>query len=141
MTTHTVDPTAFRAAFPEFVALADSAVLAYAGMASASMTTDDGALIYGATLDLALQLMTAHMARLMVMAAAGKSGAPVTSASEGAVSVSMVAPPVRSAWGYWLSQTPYGQQLLSLLQVAGAGGLLIGGLPERAAFRKVGGVW
>lgn len=65
----------------------------------------------------------------------------MTSASEGSVSVGMMAPPAKNGWQFWLSSTPYGVQLGALLGVASAGGVFIGGSEERAAFRKAGGVW
>jgi hypothetical protein len=53
----------------------------------------------------------------------------------------MQAPPAANAWQYWLNTSPYGMQLLALLQAKGVGGLYVGGLPERDAFRKVYGVF
>ncbi|MNJ79317.1 hypothetical protein D3C77_772930 [compost metagenome] len=44
-------------------------------------------------------------------------------------------------WSYWLGMTPYGMQLMALLKVCTGGGLYVGGLPERAAFRSVGGIF
>lgn len=105
-------------------------------------------MLNGGALQLALDMMTAHIATLMNPQAAegGAAGVPtgggiVTSASIGAVSVGVAAPPTKDMWEYWLGQTPYGQQLLALLKVKAVGGFYVGGLPERAAFRKVGGVF
>lgn len=96
-------------------------------------------------------LMTAHLMQLAVPPAAagggvnsaesGPQSGPIQSATEGSVSVSFVPPPVKSGLQYWLSSTPYGTQLWALLCIAGAGGFYIGGLPERSAFRKVGGTF
>lgn len=89
-----------------------------------------------------LNYLTAHFMKLNVMMAAG-GGAGVTGVVTGAtvdkVSVTMAAPPVRSGWQQWLSQTPYGALLWALLSLRSAGGCYIGGRPERDAFRKVGG--
>jgi hypothetical protein len=99
----------------------------------------------GDSLQTALDLMTAHLATLLGPANAtsedAAGGGLVTNASIGAVSVGMMQPPVSSMWGYWLAQSPYGQALLALLQIKGVGGFYVGGLPERSAFRKVGGVF
>ena len=141
MATHVIDPATWRGQYPEFAGLVDATVTAYVSMASVHLSPDDGLILSGSAVDLALGLMTAHIAKLMTMAAAGNSGAPVTSASEGAVSVSMVAPPAKSGWQFWMAQTPYGQMLWALLAATTAGGFVVGGLPERSAFRKVGGVW
>lgn len=90
----------------------------------------------------ALHLMSAHLVftSSKAMQNNGTSGA-IQSASEGSVSVSFTAPPARNGWEFWLSSSPYGVQLWALLNQAGSGGLYIGGLPERKAVRKVGGVF
>jgi hypothetical protein len=64
-----------------------------------------------------------------------------TSASVGSVSVSQEVPKLRSAWQAWLAGTPYGQELWAWLSLKSVGGWIVGGLPERSAFRKVGGVF
>ena len=72
---------------------------------------------------------------------ANSASGVLTSANEGSVSVSFAPPPSRSAWQYWLNQTPYGQQFLALFSSLVLGGFYIGGLPESQAFRKTGGAW
>lgn len=72
---------------------------------------------------------------------ANSASGVLTSANEGSVSVSFAPPPSRSAWQYWLNQTPYGQQFLALFSSLVLGGFYIGGLPESQAFRKTGGLW
>ena len=92
----------------------------------------------------ALMLMVAHLISLNEKSASESSGGNsgiVTSASEGSVSVSFSAPPTQNGWEFWLSSTPYGLQLWALLQQMSSGGRYIGGLPERSAERKVGGVY
>jgi hypothetical protein len=106
--------------------------------------------LHNSSLQLAVDLMCAHLSTLMAIPPAGAgegdgggatSSGILTSASIGAVSVGMMQPPVKGMWDYWFAQTPYGQQLLALLAIKGVGGLYVGGLPERSAFRKVGGVF
>lgn len=92
----------------------------------------------------ALYLMTAQLLYLGNIIAAGGSytGAAgvVTQAKIGDVSTQLAPPPYGSSeWRYWLNLSPYGQQLLALLEIQGVGGMYIGGLPERSAFRRVGG--
>jgi hypothetical protein len=101
----------------------------------------------GASLQLALDLMCAHLTTLFTKdnnnvqegEDPGQPNLITTSASIGAVSVSDLPPPIKDAWDYWLNSTMYGQQLLALLQVKAVGGFYVGGLPERESFRKSGG--
>lgn len=99
----------------------------------------------GKQLQLALDLMCAHLATLFGNPATGvepgSDGGVMTNASIGAVSVGVMAPPANDMWSYWLAQTPYGQQLLALFKMKSAGGFYVGGLPERLGFRKVGGTF
>ncbi|MGV7078486.1 DUF4054 domain-containing protein [Testudinibacter sp. P80/BLE/0925] len=96
----------------------------------------------GGVFDHAYQLMTAHLLFVTDKARSGNaSSGAVQSATEGSVSVSFAAPPTRNGWEFWLSGSPYGAQLWALLSSLSAGGLYIGGLPERKAVRKVGGVF
>ena len=136
-----MDSAAFKAQFVEFSALTDDQVQGYAGMAAAYVDPGDGPLLSGPSLQLALTLMTAHLAKSFQMIGAGQTAVVVAGSAEGSVSVSLVAPPVKGAWQWWLATTPYGQQLWALLQIQSAGGFYIGGSMERAAFRKAGGVF
>lgn len=89
----------------------------------------------------ALYLMTAHLTQLNSMIVAN-NGAPImieTQAKIDKIAVTVQPPPSKNQWQYWLNTTPWGAALLAELQVASAGGWYIGGLPERAAFRRVGG--
>lgn len=141
-----MDTAAFRAMFP---ALADDAVYSNAMLLlwwdAAALHLSEGWMLSGATYELARKLLTAHLVHLAHGIASsgsvGTSVGAVQSASEGSVSVSFTTPPTRSGWQFWLSSSPYGLQLWALLSTASAGGLYIGGLPEREAFRKVGGVF
>jgi hypothetical protein len=95
----------------------------------------------GDLLDFALQLLTAHLLYSFDLIAKGQSNALVNSATIDAVTVSLTPPPAKSGWEWWLSTTPYGLQLWSLLQLQSAGGWVIGGYAENKAFRKAGGVF
>lgn len=140
---HAFDIAAFRVMFPEFATNPNDPTLnAYWGMATGFMSSTDGVMLNGASLQLGLNLLTAHIAKMLGGAATGSvAPGPVTGGSEGTASASFAAPPTKSGWQFWLSTTPYGLQLWALLQVQSAGGLYVGGLPETGAFRKVGGVW
>lgn len=141
MSLHTFDLTTFQATFPEFAATNPVALAAYWDMATQYLNPNDGCMLSGRVLQLALNFTTAHLAKLMALAGAGKTSGVATGATEGSVSVSMAPPPFRSGWEFWLSTTPYGLQLWALLQVQTAGGTFIGPSLERASFRKAGGVF
>lgn len=142
MATQAFSPAAFQALFPEFAATAQSTLTSYATMASSYLDVNDSDLMSGPTLLLALNLLTAHLARAYLTITAGQSSPSVVqSATEGGVTVSLLAPPAKSGWQWWLATTPYGQQLWALLQSAVPGGTFAGGSYERQAFRKTGGVF
>lgn len=145
MAQQTLDIPTFRLLFPEFadpVKFPDAYIQAQWDVAVSAMGDMDGWLLHGAALKNALNLLTAHFMKLNVILLAG-GGAGVTGVVTGAtvdkVSVQMAAPPTRSGWQFWLAQTPYGLQLWAFLSIKSAGGLYIGGRPERLAFRKVYG--
>lgn len=148
MTTVTLVPAAFRALFPEFanVAAYPDAVLQTRWDTEATLHVDPE--VYGdltaARRTYAVQLMLAHLLRLSAMVAlAGAEGAVgvLTGATIDKVSITLAPPPARGAWGHWLAQTPYGQQLVAFLSAASVGGFYVGGNAERSAFRKAGGVF
>ena len=127
---------AFRTLYPQFDTVADATVLAVADQALCFIS-DTGCECD----DTAWFLMVAHLLQIQTAAAAGGSGSgPVASATVGGVSVSFQAPPYgTSAYKFWLFSTPYGSQLAAMLARCSAGGLYVGGAPERAAFRRAGG--
>lgn len=85
---------------------------------------------------LALNYMTAHLVELNKLAGCGEDGGIVTSATVDKVSVSLQPPPDVNQWQWWLNQTPYGKQLLALLQLAVVGGRMINPRPVLSAFRR-----
>lgn len=146
MTTPALDPTAFADMFPALASVSTPALQGYWTMANGYIS--ESSMLTGSNLQLALNLMTAHLARSFQIingpggtGAGGSTPGVVTSGAEGSVSVSMAPPPARTGWQHWLSTTPYGLQLWAFLQTRSAGGLYVGGSLERASFRKAGGVW
>jgi hypothetical protein len=149
-----VDISAFRQKFPAFAdETAYSDELLNIWFNDAGEYLREGWALSGARYDLACQLMAAHLMTLAYNgiapnaqgAVAGTGGAqvaggPIVSATEGGVSVSFAPPPVKTAWQQWLASSSYGLQLWALLRVAGAGGVYLGGLGERSAFRRAYGV-
>lgn len=134
-----MDTQAFRTMFPAFVEQDESRLALWGEMASDFLK--ESWALSGKTFQHAHFLLTAHLLILADKAENGNATGTVQSASEGSVSVSFVAPPSRNGWEFWLASTPYGTQLWALLTSLGSAGLYLGGLPERQAVRKVGGVF
>lgn len=142
MATHTLDLAAFRLLFPAFAddtKFPDAVIQAQWNAATAIMTDQDNWALCGDKLQTALDYLAAHLMQLNALASSGGGGGIVKSSTVDKVSVTLEAPPAKSQWAWWLNQTPYGATLLALLGIAGAGGFYVGGLPEQAAFRTVGG--
>ncbi len=136
--------TAFRAAFPEFAntTLYPTPLLqGYWDSATCIISDTDYGYLNLKARTRALNLLTAHLAKLGTMIAAGETVGLVNSATIDKVSVSLTPPPNKNQWQWWLSLTPYGAELLALLQAQSIGGMYIGGFPERSAFRKAYGVF
>lgn len=145
MAEHTFDSVAFREQFPAFTSITkypDGQLSGYFTMATAYIYPRDWAGIHGAQLQLALNLMTAHLTFMNQLVVAGNTSAgPLAGATIDKVAVTLVAPPVgTSAWKYWLNISSYGKELLALLRILSRGGGIVGGAPERAAFRGPYGV-
>jgi hypothetical protein len=96
----------------------------------------------GKTRELAIAYMTAHLLKLEKAAVSGDTTGLVSSATVDKVSVTLTPPPIKSQRDWWYGLTAYGSSLQALLRQKGAGGLYVGGAPpERAGFRKAGGVF
>jgi hypothetical protein len=134
------DPVKFRSMIPEFsdaTKWPDELLALYWNQAIC-VAEDEG----DDCTEMQLYLLMGHLLKIHINTLLkNKQGGFVSSSSIDKVSVTKVAPPSSDMFEWWLGQTPYGQQLLVMLQVAGVGGLYVGGLPERTAFRKVGGVY
>lgn len=143
MTTILFLPAEFRQIFPAFAdpnAYPDARLRTQFTMATAFISPDSYGDVALGFRPQALNLMVAHLLALSDMAAAGQGGIVIQS-RVGDVQVQLQPPPERGQWRYWLNQTPYGSQLAALFDVQGVAAPTVGGLPERAAFRKVGGVF
>lgn len=149
MTAVVLAPVLFRQLFPEFAdaaAYPDAVLQARWDNEATSFVSPEICGDLSATKrGYAVQLALAHVLRLSKVIAQAGAGVGMTGVVTGAtidkVAVTLAPPPARGEWGHWLAQTPYGQQLSALLAAASAGGFYAGGNPERAAFRKVGGVY
>lgn len=145
MAQQVLDIPTFRLLFPEFAnstKFPDPYIQAQWDVAVTYIGDTGGWLLADVAVGTALNYLTAHLMKLNVMIAAGGGGGVtgvVTGATIDKVSVQLAAPTTKSGWQYWLAQTPYGTQLWAFLSMKSAGGLYIGGRPERRAFRKVYG--
>lgn len=90
-------------------------------------------------LQLAADLMCAHLAASFSLINSGTPSVVVQGSSEGSVSISLVPPVIKSSFGWWLATTPYGAQLRALLKVVGNVGLYVVGSYENQGFRRAGG--
>lgn len=90
-------------------------------------------------LQLAIDLMCAHLAASFTMINAGIPTVVVTGTTEGSVSVSLTPPPTKTAFDWWLATTPYGSQLRALLRIVANVGLFVRG--PNATGWNTGGVW
>lgn len=138
--------TNFRAQFPAFAnttAFPEVALSATwtTGTAYISPNANPGWTTNPAQLQRALDLMCAHLTQLAQQIANGTPMGVMSAASEGSVSITLQPPPVKSAFGYWLSATVYGAELRMLLDIVGGVGFYVGGSCEREGFRKVGGAF
>ena len=148
MSTVTFDPTLFRLLYPQFAnstTFPDVLLSARFDMAGAYVSPVDYCGMTMAVRTQALGLMTAHLMAIGVLIAQnnyqGQVGV-VIGAQVDHVQITLAAPPTgTSQWRWWLNTTPYGAQLLALLEGQAVGGFFVGGLPETAAFRRVGGVF
>jgi hypothetical protein len=147
MTTITFDPAAFRLAIPAFansVCFSDATLLANFDTACAYVSPSGGCYCSpwtDAQLALALNYMTGHITKTNQAILDDEPLEIVKAGSISKVRVEIVPPPGADSDSltYWLSLTPYGRALLALLALVTAGGFYFGGLPERSAFRRVGG--
>ena len=100
---------------------------------------DNNCLLSSDAMSYILDLMLAHLLYIKDLSDQGNRAGVVTSVSEGDVSASLAEPPISDNWSYWLNSSPYGIQILTMLEIALASGLYIGGSTERRGFRKANG--
>lgn len=138
------NPQAFRTAYPEFTCgkeYPDQQLQAWWNLALVYVPNNPYGVIAQNNQFPALQMMTAHLAKLMTNAGEGELTGIVTDASIDKVAVGLQPPPEKSQYQWWLNQTPYGQALLALFQVQTVGGIYSGGSLDLQAFRRPGRVY
>lgn len=143
--THTFDYALFQSQFPAYASAPVQAVLqVYWDVGTTFVDPNDNYCggLKDNVLQYALNLMVAHQAYINALVESGQTTVVVTGSTIDKVSVSLLAPPVKDGFQFWLQTSPYGQQLSALLRAQFAGGFYQAvGLPERRAFRKVYGTF
>jgi hypothetical protein len=139
--TLTFDYTLFITQFPAFsnVTLYPQATIEmYWGIATFYIS--DNAVcgsLTGSARQYAINLMTAHLIYLAGLVAAGQTPGVLQNATVDKVTVGLQPPKDPNQWQWWLNGSPYGAQLLALLQVASAGGYYIPGGEGLAGFSRI----
>jgi peptidoglycan hydrolase-like protein with peptidoglycan-binding domain len=134
----------FRAQFPFFAdptVYSEAQLEGYFNQGSVWISTFNFGALNNQGRQSALYMMTAHLQTLADQTVANNNapGGVEIEARIDKIQVAIMPPKVNNFWQQWLTQTPYGQQLLALLLQQAVGGFWIGGNPELAAFRRVGG--
>lgn len=127
----------FRLLYPQFDEVSNDVVLLIAEQASCYMG------IHSCSCgNQGWMLLTAHILYLRNALSTGNSQpGMLTGATIGSVTVSFQAPASADGWSHWLNQSPFGQQFLAFSKACFGGIRYVGGLPERSAFRSVGGLF
>lgn len=142
---HSLDIDAFWARFPAFEKTGYANIVRCWEIGEIFFNAEDGPLLSGRSLQLALDLFCAHCLALSSVENAqthNQDLAPssiVTRSTIDKISVEIAPPPYQNGFDFWANSTPYGQQLLALLKAKTAGGFYFGGALERTPFRKAGG--
>lgn len=144
MTTPVYNDTNFRAQFPAFADMTkypEATLSMYWTMASEYINIYSRCGWTDTQLQLAIDLLTAHIVKSFDLINAGVTTMLITASTEGTVSVSGTPPPTTTGWQWWLATTPYGNQLRALLERVASVGFYAGGSAPRAGFRTAFGTF
>lgn len=139
MATPVYNDANFRAQFPAFADTAKYPMATLSGywtMASSYINIYSQIGWNQTQLQLAVDLLAAHLAKSFDLINAGITTMLITGSTEGTVTVSGQPPPTTNGWQWWLATTPYGMQLRALLDIVASVGLYVGGSYPRAGFRN-----
>ena len=117
--------TYFRQYYPEFgnEALFPTATLQqYWNQSANYISTTNSGTLNNVSRQSALNLMTAHIAKIAIFNSQGEVPGIITVSQVDKVQVQLEPPPLPNQFQWWLGTTVYGQQLLAMLQVRSVGG-------------------
>lgn len=119
----TFDYDAFIAQVPQYATIPEDTLQLYWNGAI-NYVSDIGnfGAVQGTTRQYALNWMTAHLIWISNVATANRVPGLVVGATVDKVNVTLAPPPLPNQWQWWLNLSPYGQQLLALLNAQSAGG-------------------
>lgn len=118
--------------FPEFVNKEVNVLNSFITQAGCYVSTNNVGVLRNDCRKLAIELMVGHLVTIQDRMNNGQTATgQVASTSIDAVSVSLVAPPNKDQYEYWLNLTPYGQRLLALYMAKAPAGLYMVGSYQR----------
>ena len=118
--------------FPEFANDDINSIKSFITQAGCYVSTNNVGVLRNDCRKLAIELMVGHLLTLQNKINSGQTATgQVASTSIDAVSVSLVPPPNKNQYEYWLNLTPYGQRLLALLVAKSPAGFYMVGSYHR----------
>jgi hypothetical protein len=121
------DYSVFQIEIPQYADYSESSVEIFWEIGTAYVSRLNSGYMTYKVRQYALNLMCAHLIYINNLISQKQTPTITTSATVDKVSVGLVPPPAASQFEYWLGTSPYGQQLLALLDVNSVGGFYFGG--------------
>ena len=132
MTDLAISADDFKKNFPEFESRSD---VEFCMLRAECYVSPNNSRFEAQKRKLAIYLFTAHLLTIQSSIQDGQiQGGITVSSSIDKVSISMVPPPAKGAFEYWLSQTQYGIEFLALLESEISTPFLLGGSFIRTLF-------
>jgi len=134
---YTFDIPAFRVSYPAYanpITYPDATLQMYFNNGTSYIANCNYGYLNGVNRYQALTLMTAHLTYISDLISAGQTPVLIQNSTIDKITVGLTPPPLLNQFQWWLSTSPYGQQLLALLQINSCGGFFVGGSPVRASF-------
>lgn len=141
------DYGSFIIQFPGLSTVPESTLSMYWTIGNAYVSNSTNNRLYywnnGANLQLALNLICAHLVQQNTITLQGQTPYVLSGATIDKITVNLKPPPDNeNEWQWFLNTTVYGQQLLALLKAHSVGGFYITTSPnERNSFRKAWGTF
>ena len=141
-----VDVPLFRAQIPFFsdpLIYTDAAIEVNWDIATMYVSDNNCGFLKDKARAYVINLIAAHLFNLAEKIDEENGGSgntfPVSSASEGTVSIGFDTPDAKNGLHFWLNQSPYGIEALALISMKGSIGLYVGGYPVASHYRKGNG--